>query len=150
MKRAVAVLPLLLLAACGSPAPSSPAAAPSSADPVLTSFTASGTVSAPSSEFARDDTDEDTKDVCLTDDGYDDIAYNAQVKVLDASNKTLAVGSLGSGEFSEDSRFTCAFAFTVDGVPEGEALYAVSVGGPARGSVTLKRDQMTTIALTLG
>lgn len=86
-------------------------------------------------------------DSCITHGGFTDIEAGAQVTVLSADGTKLAVGDLQTG-FIADS--TCRFAFEVDGIPEGESLYDITVGREARGSVTYAREKLNeTVRLVL-
>lgn len=89
------------------------------------------------SKFVSADYEDGTP--CTSDGGFTDIAEGAQVTVLSAEGTKLAVGALQAGVFEG---FHCRFDFEVDGIPEGESLYDVTVGRESRGAVTFSRDQL--------
>jgi len=60
--------------------------------------------------------------------GYDDLAPGAQVVLTDASNRTLAIGSVGYGTGSVLGDKTCTLPFEVDKVPAGKKFYGLQIG----------------------
>jgi len=68
-----------------------------------------------------------TGETCFGDGGFDDLVAGSQVKIADASGKTLALGKLDPGKY--DATYgTCTFAFNVAGTPAGLSFYGVTVG----------------------
>ena len=75
--------------------------------------------------------------------GYADIGTGTQVTVYDASGKAVATGMVGMGVPVGDvgeRTSRCHFAFSVPGVPEGSAIYAVEISH--RGQVRFSRDDL--------
>jgi len=93
---------------------------------------------------------------CVTTAGFGDIAEGAQVLITDESNTKLAVGNLqpgvvvkGASENVDDAR--CEFAFEVDDVPTGHALYSVHLGNSFRGEQTYTiHDLYVGVGLSIG
>lgn len=89
-----------------------------------------------------------TGETCSGAGGYDDLIPGAQVKVSDASGKTLALGQLDPGKYDAQLG-TCTFTFTVPGTPAEQAFYGVMVSH--RGAPQFTYAQMKTgPSLTIG
>jgi hypothetical protein len=76
--------------------------------------------------------------------GYDDMTEGADITVYDANGSVIGASSLEGGQRSGS---TCRWAFTVQGVPTS-TFYQVEVSH--RGKVTVQRDDVGVVELTLG
>jgi hypothetical protein len=87
---------------------------------------------------------------CATSGGYSDIGSGAQVVITDEAGKVLGAGSLGSP--SPMLTGTCAFPFSIPGIPTDENQYVVECG--TRGKVVFSRADMVAngwnVVLSLG
>lgn len=114
-------------------------------------FTASGTLTLAQTAFVSD-----ISAPCEGKDGYADIRQGTQVKISDGSGKVIAIGTLGAGKgssilgdtYSRKTITHCTFAFEVEDVPAGEAIYGVEVS--RRGVINFTAENADKIALTLG
>lgn len=81
--------------------------------------------------------------------GYDDIAEGSQVTVTDEHGTVVGLGELNEGvlDGSGPTR-QCRFAFTVNNIPAGHAIYGVSVSH--RGTIQVRADDLDNVSLTLG
>lgn len=84
--------------------------------------------------------------------GYADIAGGAQVTVMDAGGRKLAVGKLDTGGaegIKTDGRASsCVLKFKITGVPAGVGPYGVEVS--QRGVNSYTETELTKTVLTLG
>lgn len=89
--------------------------------------------------------------------GYSDLREGAAVAVANSSGRTIAIGRLGAGKSTTSGGSNgsvarlaaCTFPIKVEGVPDGEDFYAVTV--THRGAQQYSREQLKQpIVLTLG
>lgn len=91
---------------------------------------------------------------CSGNEGYDDIQAGAQVRIRNGNNKTLGVGSLGTGRnvpTGVAGFMYCKFPFSVK-VSDGEDFYSIEVSH--RGEITYPKKKLEKlhwrVALSLG
>ncbi|TMR09302.1 hypothetical protein ETD86_44160 [Nonomuraea turkmeniaca] len=83
---------------------------------------------------------------CSGDGGFNDIREGAQVVITDATQVTLAVGSLGAGK--RDKAGQCEFAFAIT-APTGHDFYGIEVSH--RGRLQYSASQISSpLFLSLG
>lgn len=85
-----------------------------------------------------------TGSTCYGDGGYSDMRVGAPVVVTDASQKTVALGTIVSAEEVSEE---CRFAFRVENVPRGEDFYGIQISH--RGRLQYSADDLER-PLTLG
>jgi hypothetical protein len=66
---------------------------------------------------------------CVSGDRFSDVAEGDQIKVVDGSGNTLAIGSLDAGTL-DSTLITghCTYDFAIPSVPPGKAFYQLVVG----------------------
>ena len=130
---AMLALPLLALTACSSG--SGDAAKSPDEITVKGTVTLGGTVGdTDTSDIMDIDTSYSPRGVeakdndrCAGQHGYDDISPNAQVTIVDESDKTLGLGNLGVGRLTATDH-DCRFEFEVPKVPTTAKFYKVKIG----------------------
>lgn len=116
------------------------------------SFSTTGTMEVDGAARTVGDLDIDEADIiykgtkCFTTGGYDDISKGTQVTVSDENGKTVGVGELSDGVYSEGA---CSFPFTIKDLPAGRKFYKVEVSH--RGGIQYTEKQMRDgVAVSLG
>jgi hypothetical protein len=115
------VVAMLLLAGCSSAPPPFTTHGTLTLTSTINSDGYADSISGSASTLANT-----TGETCSGNGGYDDLIPGAQVKVSDASGKTLALGRLDPGKYDAQLG-TCTFTFTVPGTPAKQAFYGVMV-----------------------
>lgn len=83
---------------------------------------------------------------CSGSGGFADIQPGAQVVIRDASDKSIAVTSLGGGYPQKDG--SCRLLFMNPDTPEDGDVYSIEVSH--RGAISFTKEQASEVAITLG
>lgn len=140
---AALLLVIGVLGGCGSD-PAEPAGEPSQAPETTTepeTFDASGVLRLTDGDYVTSD----VGDPCQGLGGFSDMHEGAPVTVLDASGQQVGLGELGPGRLEKG--WTCAFGFTVPGIPSADTLFSIEVAG--RGGVTFGEAEAHSLSLNL-